>query len=90
MTGTFTGDLQLWGKPALAYAPTGRRVEIEGVDVYELRDGLICHWMIHYDLLGLSQQFGLFPPNDSPMIGLLVRLQRLAARVRRTGSITRP
>jgi steroid delta-isomerase-like uncharacterized protein len=83
MTGTFTGDLELWGTPSLAWAPTGRHVEIEGVDVYELRDGLISHWTIHYDLLGLSQQLGLFPPNDGPLLGPLVRLQRLAARVRR-------
>lgn len=89
MTGTFTGDLEVWHKPSLAWAPTGQHIEIEGVDVYELRDGLISRWTIHYDLLGLSQQLGLFPPNDSPVLGLLVRLQRLAARVKRLAPVKR-
>jgi steroid delta-isomerase-like uncharacterized protein len=86
-TGTFTGDLAFWekrfGASRLAYAPTGRRVDLEGVDLYEFRNGLISHWTIVYDLLGLSQQLGLFPPVDSPMRPLMVRAQRLTARLRR-------
>jgi steroid delta-isomerase-like uncharacterized protein len=83
MTGTFTGDLALWGKrfgpTPPAYAPTGRRVDIEGVDVYEFRDGLISDWTIVYDLFGLSRQLGLLPPTDSRMLPLMVRIQRLVA-----------
>jgi hypothetical protein len=83
MTGTFTGDLALWGKrygsKPPTWAPTGRRVEIEGVDLYEFRDGLISNWTIVYDLLGFSQQIGIFPPNESRMLPLMLRAQRLLA-----------
>lgn len=82
MTGTFTGDLRLWGTRA-AYAPTRRRLDLEIVSFYELRAGLVCHWAIHYDLLDFSQQIGILPPVDSPMLPLAVRAQRLVARVQR-------
>jgi steroid delta-isomerase-like uncharacterized protein len=87
MTGTFTGDLALWGKrfgpTAPAFAPTGRRVDIEGVDLYEFRDGLICRWIIVYDLFGLSQQLGLLPRAEGRMLRPMLRLQRLAANRQR-------
>lgn len=87
MTATFTGDLAFWGKRfganPPAYAPTGRRVEIEGIDLYELRDGLLSRWTILYDLFGLSQQLGLAPPTDSPLTRLMVRGQRLVAPILR-------
>jgi steroid delta-isomerase-like uncharacterized protein len=86
-TGTFTGDMAFWGKGfgpnPPAYAPTGRSVDLEGVDIYEFRDGLISRWVIVYDLLGLSQQLGLLPRMDGPMVPLMVRAQRVAARLRR-------
>ena len=86
-TGTFTGDAAFWGKrfgaTPMAYAPTGRRVDLEGVDIYEFRDGLIARWTIVYDLLGLSQQMGIIPRSDSRVMPLVVRAQRLAARLRR-------
>jgi steroid delta-isomerase-like uncharacterized protein len=89
-TGTFTGDMAFWGKrfgaKPPAYAATGRRVDLEGVDIYEFRDGLISRWTIVYDLLGLSQQLGLMPRMDSRMLPLMVRAQRLVARFRRRGS----
>jgi steroid delta-isomerase-like uncharacterized protein len=63
MRGTFTGELIPWGKgldsapPTIS--PTGRRFDIRGVDFYEFRDGLVCDWIIVYDLLGFSIQIGL-------------------------------
>jgi len=63
MTGTFTGELQIWSKQLSAepatIAPTGNGFDIEGIDLYELRDGMLANYCIHYDLLGLSQQLGL-------------------------------
>jgi SnoaL-like polyketide cyclase len=86
MTGTFTGDLEVWGKrfgpTPPAYGPTGRRADIEGVDIYEFRDGLISRWTIVYDLLGLSRQLGIVPGTDNRMFPLMVRAQRLASRIR--------
>ena len=73
MTGTFTGEMAFWGKrygsEPPTWAPTGRSVDIQGVDLYEFRDGLLCSWTIAYDLYGLSQQLGLLPsprPADTP------------------------
>ena len=65
-------------------APTGRRVDIEGVDLYEFRDGLISHWKIIYDLYDFTQQVGLLPPPNRGIPTLMLRAQRLvAARQRR-------
>lgn len=87
MTGTFTGELAVWGKryrpDPPAFAPTGRRVDLEGVDLYEFRDGLLAHWTIVYDLFGFSQQLGLIPPPDSPLSRLQLRAQRLVAPLMR-------
>jgi SnoaL-like polyketide cyclase len=64
MTGTFTGELEIWSKQlgasAARIAPTGNSFDIEGIDLYELHDGVLASYTIHYDLLGLSQQLGLF------------------------------
>jgi steroid delta-isomerase-like uncharacterized protein len=87
MTATFSGELALWGKRfganPPAYAPTGRRVEIEGIDLWELRDGLLSRWTILYDLFDFARQVGLAPPAGGAMARLMVRGQRLAAPILR-------
>lgn len=69
MTGTFTGELAIWGahshaQPSAAQLPTvpptGKHFEIEGLDLYELRDGMVSNYSILYDLMELSRQLGLF------------------------------
>jgi hypothetical protein len=90
MTGTFTGELALWGRRygsnPPTWAPTGRSVDVEGVDLYEFREGLLSSWTIVYDLYGLSQQIGLLPPRDRPIPRFVTRAQRLiASRMRRRG-----
>jgi steroid delta-isomerase-like uncharacterized protein len=52
---TFTGG------PFQGIAPTGRRVEIRGVDVMEIADGLIQHNTIYYDGATFARQIGLLP-----------------------------
>lgn len=87
MTGTFTGNLRVWGKrfgvTALAYAPNRRSLDLEIVSCYEFRAGLVCHWAIHYDLLDFSRQIGILPSRESRMLPLAMRAQRLVARVQR-------
>jgi hypothetical protein len=87
MTGTLTGELAWWGKRygnrTPAFAPTGRRADLEGFDVYEFRDGLLCGYTIVCDLFTLSQQLGLLPPPDSRRSRLMLILQRLTAPLMR-------
>lgn len=63
MKGTFTGELTAWSKDPSKQprpiAPTGKAFELEGVDLYRFRDGLLCDYSIVYDLLGFSAQVGL-------------------------------
>ena len=53
--GTFTGG------PFQGIEPTGRRVEVRGVDVMEIADGLVQHNTIYYDGATFARQIGLLP-----------------------------
>jgi SnoaL-like polyketide cyclase len=83
MTGTFTGELALWGKRygsrPPTWAPTGRPIDINGIDLYEFRDGLISHQKLIYDLYDFSQQIGLLPPTDRKVPAVVLLTQRLVA-----------
>jgi steroid delta-isomerase-like uncharacterized protein len=61
------------------FAPTGARVEVQGVDLYEFRDGLLARVQTHYDLMDWGRQLGLVPAHGSRAERLAVRLQRLGA-----------
>jgi steroid delta-isomerase-like uncharacterized protein len=68
--------------------PTGRRVEVRGVDVMEIAGGLIQHNTIYYDGATFARQIGLLPPQGSRGDRALISSfnaktklrQRLAAR----------
>jgi ketosteroid isomerase-like protein len=87
LTGTFTGELQFWGKrygskpPTLA--PTGRAIDIDGIDLYEFRDGLISRHTLIYDPVDFSQQIGLLPSLDRKVPAVMLLAQRLIASVQR-------
>lgn len=88
MTGTFTGELAFWGKRYGAkpptFAPTGRAIDILGIDLYEFRDGLISSHTLLYDLYDFSAQIGLLPPRDRKLPAVMLLVQRLiASRSRR-------
>ncbi len=51
--------------PYQGMLPTGRRIEIRGVDVMEIADGLIQHNTIYYDGLGIARQIGMLPAQGS-------------------------
>lgn len=78
MTGTATGHFDY-----LDLAPTGRRFEIEGVDRWEMRDGLIAHYRTFYDASDLARQLGMFPPVGSRAESAIMRLQHVQARFQR-------
>ena len=88
MTGTFTGELEFWGKrygsKPPTWAPTGRAIDIDGIDLYEFRDGLISRHTLIYDLYNFTQQIGLLPPRDREVPAVMLLAQRLiASRSRR-------
>lgn len=58
-TGTFNGE------PFMGIEPTGRSVELQGVDVMEWRDGRIGLNTIYYDGAEFARQVGMLPPRDS-------------------------
>jgi glyoxylase-like metal-dependent hydrolase (beta-lactamase superfamily II)/predicted ester cyclase len=60
-TGTFAGPSSFQG-----IEPTGSRIELEGCDVFEVRDGLIHSNRAHLPQLALARQIGLLPPARSP------------------------
>ncbi|MGW4534278.1 ester cyclase [Nocardia sp. NPDC004340] len=60
-SGTLSGGISGWPPehPEEPVAATGRKFDLEGMDTYEFRDGLISYWRISYDNFEMSQQLGL-------------------------------
>jgi steroid delta-isomerase-like uncharacterized protein len=76
-----TGTMQ--GPVDPGFAPTGRTVEAEGVDLLELRDGLVCDYVGFFDARGMARQIGVMPAPGGRAERIAVRLQRLGARLGR-------
>ena len=76
-SGTFTGPLDPPG-----FAPTGARMEIDGFDLQEYRDGLVCRLRIVTDMMEASRQLGLMPQHGSRAEKAGAAAQRLAMRVK--------
>jgi steroid delta-isomerase-like uncharacterized protein len=76
-TGTFTGPLDPPG-----FAPTGARIEIDGFDLQEYRDGRVCRLRIVTDMLEVSRQLGLMPAQGSRAEKAAAAAQRLAVQAR--------
>jgi steroid delta-isomerase-like uncharacterized protein len=81
MQGTMTGP---W--PFLDLAPTGRRFVVEGIDSWEMRDGLIARYDTYWDTAGMSRQIGVLPEHGSGAERAMARLQHAQARFQRRGS----
>jgi len=83
MTGTNRGPIDPPG-----FAATGRRIDVEGVDVWEFSEDRIARYRAYYDMTDLSRQLGLAPAAGSRAEKAAVRLQRLGSkkpRIRRRG-----
>jgi steroid delta-isomerase-like uncharacterized protein len=76
MTATNTGPIEPPG-----FAPTGKRMVLEGVDHWWFRDGLVERLRVEYDMNGAMRQLGLAPMPGSAPEKALVMLQRAVARV---------
>jgi steroid delta-isomerase-like uncharacterized protein len=59
MVGDFTGG------PFGGIEPTGRRVDVRGIDVMRFEDGKLRHNDVYYDGLSFARQIGLLPATDS-------------------------
>jgi predicted ester cyclase len=60
MIGTFDG-----GAPMQGVVPTGSTLELEGVDVFTVRDGLIWRNDAFSDTMEFARQVGMMPPRAS-------------------------
>lgn len=76
MRGTFDGG------PFQGIRPTGKRVEIDGVDVIELRDGLQYRNSIYYDGATFARQIGMLPPLGSRADRFMLALFNARVRMR--------
>ena len=74
--GTHSGVLEPPG-----FAPTGRRWELDGVDLHEYRDGRVCRLRIVFDMLSASRQLGLVPAAGGRAERALALAQRSGSRV---------
>jgi steroid delta-isomerase-like uncharacterized protein len=73
--GTMRGPLDPPG-----FAPTGRRIEQVGVDLWAFRGGKVCHVRTLTDVLAVARQIGAAPLPGSLSERFGVLLQHLAAR----------
>jgi steroid delta-isomerase-like uncharacterized protein len=77
---THTGPLD---PPGLA--PTGRRIEMEGGDFHEYRDGKLVRVRIVFDMADTMRQLGVLPAAGGREERLITRLAGLRAKLTRRG-----
>jgi steroid delta-isomerase-like uncharacterized protein len=77
MTGHFTGG------PFQGVDPTGRRVDIRGLDLIEIEDGEIVGNTAYYDGMTFARQIGLMPPENSSAENAMKSAFNVATKVRR-------
>jgi steroid delta-isomerase-like uncharacterized protein len=77
MTGTFSGG------PFQGIEPTGRPVELRGVDMIEVADGKNVSNTAYYDGMAFARGAGLLPPQDSGAERAMRSAVNAATRLRR-------
>jgi steroid delta-isomerase-like uncharacterized protein len=78
MTGTMLGP---WEYTNLA--PTGRRIDVLGVDEWTFTGELMSHYETYYDSLDMARQLGVLPPSGSVAERAMAGVQHLQARFQR-------
>ena len=76
--GTFSGPVSFQG-----IEPTGARLELEGMDIFRIRDGLFVREDSYTDGTSFARQIGLLPPHGSAAEQRMMRAFNGQARVRR-------
>jgi len=77
MTGHFSGG------PFQGIDPTGRRVDMRGLDLLEIEDGAIVGNTAYYDGMSFARQIGLMPPQNSGAERAMKSALNAATRARR-------
>ena len=81
LSGTFSGER--W----MGIDPTGSRIELDGMDCFTVRDGLVVHNHVIYDSTSFARQVGMLPAQgsagDRAMTGAFNVRTRLRDRLRR-------
>jgi steroid delta-isomerase-like uncharacterized protein len=70
------------GGPFQDIQPTGRPVEIRGVDVMEIAGGLVRHNTIYYDGASFARQIGMLPRAHSAADRAMIATFNAVTRVR--------
>jgi steroid delta-isomerase-like uncharacterized protein len=78
--GTHTGPLD---PPGLA--PTGKRMEFDGADFHEYRDGKVARLRIVFDMAGVMRQLGVLPPTGGTQERVLAKVTNVRGRFSRSG-----
>jgi ketosteroid isomerase-like protein len=76
MTGTMLGPMDV-------FAPTGRRVCVDGVDEWTFRGELLCGYRTYYDTIDAARQLGIMPEPGSRAERLMSRFQHIQALLQR-------
>ncbi|MBV9213848.1 MAG: nuclear transport factor 2 family protein [Actinobacteria bacterium] len=71
------------GAPFMGIEPNGRRVELRGVDVMEIEEGLIVRNSVYYDGAAFGRAIGMLPPQDSPAERALYTAFNATTKLRR-------
>jgi steroid delta-isomerase-like uncharacterized protein len=79
MEGTFRGPIEPPG-----FAPTGKRMKVDGVDLWRMRNGRIHDYRAFYDMNDLVRQLGILPEPGSRAEKMTAALQRLQVRFQRS------
>jgi steroid delta-isomerase-like uncharacterized protein len=77
MTGHFTGE------PFQGIDATGKRIELRGLDFFQVEDGKIVANTAYYDGMAFARQVGLMPAQDSSAENAMKNAFNAATRVRR-------
>ncbi len=77
LTGTHSGA------PFQGIAPTGRRVALDGMDHFVLRDGVVVSNFVVYDQMQFARQIGMLPADGSAGDRALKTAFRLRSRLSR-------
>ncbi len=63
------------------FAPTGRRIDVDGVDVYTFRGHKIAHYVAYYDNSAVARQLGILPASRSWGEKVFVAAQNLRTQL---------